>query len=74
MVTKLSIIGADLGVIIEKALLDRLAIDEETPLEVQTDGEALIIRPVASTHRERLLELADELMDHHDETFRKLAK
>lgn len=63
-----------MGVIIERTLLDRLALDEETPLEVQTDGEALIIRPIASTHRERLVELADELLDHHDETFRKLAK
>lgn len=66
MVTKLSII--------ERPLVDRLSIDEETPPGVQTDGEALSVRPIAPTHRERLIELADELMDHHDETFRELAK
>jgi antitoxin component of MazEF toxin-antitoxin module len=75
MVKKLSAVGNSLGLIIERPILDLLDITKDTPLEIRTDGEALIIRPVKKvTEMERVLAAADELMDAHDETYRKLAK
>ena len=58
-----------LGLIIERPILDLLGITKDTSLEVKTDGEALIIRPVKLGKKERLRESTK-----HDETLRKLAK
>jgi antitoxin MazE len=75
MVKKLSAIGDSLGLIIERPILELLDISKDTPLEIKTDGEALIIRPVKkATVMERAVAAADELMDAHDETYQKLAK
>ncbi len=75
MTRKLTTIGDSLGLIIDGPLLEQLHIDKDTPLELQTDGEALIIRPVRPEERQaRLREAAEKMMDTHDETFRKLAK
>ncbi|MCL2779159.1 MAG: AbrB/MazE/SpoVT family DNA-binding domain-containing protein [Polyangiaceae bacterium] len=75
MVKKLSAVGNSLGLIIERPILELLDINKDTPLEVRTDGQALIIRPVKkATVMDRALAAADELMGAHDETFRKLAK
>jgi len=51
---KLTAIGNSLGIIIERPILDLLNIDKDTPLEVKTDGEALVIRPVRMGHRSRV--------------------
>jgi antitoxin MazE len=74
MIKKLSAVGNSLGFIIERPILELLHITKDTPLDVSTDGEALIIRPVTSAKLDRVLAAADGLMDAHDETFRKLAK
>ena len=78
MVKKLAAVGNSLGIIIERPILDLLGITKDTPLEIRTDGEALIVRPVKAVTKpsdlERALAAADELMDAHDETYRKLAK
>lgn len=75
MIKKLSAIGNSLGLIIERPILDLLDINKDTPLEVKTDGEALIIRPVKKAPlMDRALAAADRLMDVHEETYRKLAK
>jgi antitoxin component of MazEF toxin-antitoxin module len=42
----LTAIGNSFGIIIDKPILDLLNIDKNTPLEVKTDGQGLIIRPV----------------------------
>lgn len=74
MVKKLSAVGNSLGLIIERPILELLDITRDTPLEVRTDGEALIIRPVKAPLVDRALAAADRLMDAHEETYRKLAK
>lgn len=48
MIKHLQSVGDGLGIVIERAILDLLGIDEQTPLEVRTDGEGLIIRPAGS--------------------------
>ncbi len=75
MVKKLSAVGNGLGLVIERPILDLLNITADTPLEVKTDGEALIIRPVKEMPRvERALAAADRVMDAHEATYQKLAK
>lgn len=73
MLKKLTTIGNSLGIIIERPILDLLAIDKETPLEMTTDGEVLILRPVRGDHRQRVQVAAHHLMDVHDATFKRLA-
>jgi antitoxin component of MazEF toxin-antitoxin module len=75
MIKKLSAVGNSLGLIIERPILELLNITKDTPLEIKTDGEALIIRPAKKlSQTDRVIAAADELMDAHEETFRKLAK
>jgi antitoxin component of MazEF toxin-antitoxin module len=74
VIKKLSAVGNSLGFIIERPILELLNITKDTPLDVRTDGEALIIRPVKPSRMDRVIAAADELMDAHEETFRKLAK
>lgn len=74
MIKKLSAVGNSLGLIIERPILELLNITKDTALEVKTDGEALIIRPVKLTKRERVRESTRRMMAVHDETLRKLAK
>jgi antitoxin MazE len=75
MVKKLSAVGNSLGLIIERPILELLDITRDTPLEVRTDGEALIIRPLKHAPlMNRALAAADTLMDAHEEAYRKLAE
>ena len=71
MVKTLSPIGNSLGLIIDKAILDLLGIARDTPLDIKTDGEALIIRPIRDTF---VAGSTRRMMDTHAETLRKLAK
>ena len=74
MIKKLSTVGNSLGLIIERPILELLNITKDTPLEVKTDGEALIIRPVTPNKKDRIRESTRRMMTVHDETLRKLAK
>jgi antitoxin MazE len=74
MIKRLTAIGNSLGLIIERPILELLDIDKDTPLEVRTDGEVLIISPQRRSRSARLKAAAERVMDAHDETMRKLAK
>lgn len=74
MVKHLTKIGSSLGLVIEKPILELLRIDRSTSLDVRTDGDALIIRPVRVMDADEALRLAREVMTSHAETLRKLAK
>jgi antitoxin component of MazEF toxin-antitoxin module len=75
MIRKLSTVGNSLRLIIERPILELLGITKDTPLEIKTDGEALIIRPAKKlSQMDQMIAAADEIMDAHEETFRKLAK
>lgn len=52
---RLIVIGNELGIVIEKPILDLLDITEDTALELRTDGERLVIEPVRlPDHRRRI--------------------
>jgi antitoxin component of MazEF toxin-antitoxin module len=74
MIKKLSAVGNSLGLIIERPILELLGITKDTPLEVKTDGEALIIRPVKLSKKERVREATKRVIRDHDGILRKLAK
>jgi antitoxin component of MazEF toxin-antitoxin module len=56
MVKKLSKHGNSLALVIDRSILDLLNIDEDTSLEVSTDGEALIVAPVRDKKRRKKFE------------------
>jgi len=56
MVKKLSKHGNSLALVIGRPILDLLAIDEEMPLQISTDGESLVISPVRDKKRRKQFE------------------
>ncbi len=46
MVKKLTKHGNSMALVIDRSVLDLLKIDNDTPLEVTTDGSVLIVTPV----------------------------
>lgn len=74
MVKTLSAVGNSLGLIIDKPILELLNIDKDTPLEIRTDGECLVIRPLRDGHRDRVKKSAKRMMDIHEATLQKLAQ
>jgi len=51
MIKKLTKHGNSLAIIIDRAVLDLLKIDADTPLEISTDGQVLVIAPVRDKAR-----------------------
>ena len=77
MVKKLKKIGNSQGLIIDKAVLELLKITMDTPLEIETDGQNLIIKPIRESpndRQSRIAALTNKVSDTHQETFRKLAQ
>lgn len=74
MVKTLTAIGNSMGILIERPILELLNITKDTQLEIKTDGEALIIRPIKMDKKDRIASAATEIMNAHEETFRKLAQ
>ena len=53
MIKKLTKHGNSLALVIDRGVLDLLDIDEETPLNIKTDGKCLIVTPAQSTGRQK---------------------
>lgn len=75
MIKKLVRHGNSLALVIDKAILELLRIDHDTPLELITDGDVIVIKP------ERDEEVSDEIRAVHEEmaarygkVFERLAK
>lgn len=51
MVKTLTKHGNSLALVIDKAILELLKVDADTPLEISTDGNVLIISPVRDKKR-----------------------
>ena len=76
MQKRLTKIGSSLGIIIDKPILDLLKITVNTPLEVTTDGDQLVLRPLRNVY------LDDDVADgayrrvaaRHRKSLKKLAK
>ncbi len=75
MIKKLTSHGNSAALIIDKPLLEKLHIDMDTPLEIATDGENLIISPVRhNTRHERITKALDRINRLHGKTLKRLAE
>jgi antitoxin MazE len=71
MVKKLTKHGNSLALVIDKAVLELLKIDADTPLEISTDGGVLIISPIRGKKRKVKFE---EALRRTNEKFGDLLK
>lgn len=67
-------IGSSLGIIIDKPILELLKITAQTQIEITTDGDALILRPVRYVDDETARTLYKQIAAEHRESFKKLAQ
>ena len=54
MIKKLTKHGNSLALVIDRAVLDLLKIDADTPLDISTDGQVLVITPVQDEARQEI--------------------
>lgn len=75
MIKKMVQHGNSSALIIDKPIMELLNIDPETPLEISTDGENLIISPVNDPERmDRLGKALGAINRKHGSTLGKLAR
>lgn len=67
--------GNSLALVIDRPLLEALAIDADTELELSTDGDVLVVTPVRNRKRKkRVAELVAEAHEQYGGVFRRLAE
>ena len=75
MTKKLIQHGNSAALVIDKALMDLLKVQMDTPLEVTTDGKNIIISPQTRRNAEAdLLEALDRINKRHGPVLAKLGK
>lgn len=75
MVKKLTKHGNSLALVIDKPILELLNIDQETPLEVVTDGKRLTISPAQTSARRKRFDEAQSLAHRrYGRAFKRLAE
>jgi antitoxin MazE len=74
MKKKLTRTGNSVALVLDKPLLEQLGIDENSEVEISTDGDVLVMTPVRDQVRRRKVKrILDELDDHYGGVFRRLA-
>jgi antitoxin component of MazEF toxin-antitoxin module len=67
--------GNSLALVLDRALLDETGIDADTPLEVSTDGDVIVVSPVRSTKRTaKLKRIVERAHERYGGAFRRLAE
>jgi antitoxin component of MazEF toxin-antitoxin module len=81
MIKKLSKHGNSLAILIDKPILDLLGMDENTHINIKTDGINIIIEPIKIQQKVSVIskdpktqKIYEELIGKYDALFRKLAK
>lgn len=73
MIKKLTAHGNSAALIIDKAVLELLSITMDTPLEIVTDGQNLIISPVREgQHEDRIAAALARVNTRHGKALRNL--
>lgn len=74
MIKKLTRHGNSLALVIDKAILELLDMDADTPLSIGTDGTCLVIAPAGEPERRaRLREALDDGNRRYGQALRRLA-
>ena len=75
MIKTLTKHGNSLALVIERPVLDLLNIDSETPLDISTDGQVLVVSPVRDPKRNARFKAALESTNsRYGRTLRRLAE
>lgn len=75
MIKKLIQHGNSSALIIDKPIMELLNIDFDTPLELSTDGNNIIISPVKDKSKlDKLNKSLNKINKNHTSTLQKLAK
>jgi len=75
MTKRLTRSGNSVALVIDKPLLEALAIDAETELEISTDGDVLVVSPVRDRKRRaKLKDLVTEAHEQYGGVFKRLAE
>lgn len=75
MVKKLTKTGNSLALVLDRPLLEATGIDAETPLEVSTDGDVIVISPQREAGRAaNLRSSVEEIHRRFGGVFRRLAE
>ena len=75
MIKKLTKHGNSLAVVIDRAVLDLLKIDADTPLEISTDGQVLVISPVRDeAHRDKFQRALEAANKKYGRALKRLAE
>ena len=73
MTKKLSKHGNSLALVIDRSILELLGIDEQTSLEISTDGRALVITPANdSRRRKRFQQALSDCNEQYGEALKRL--
>ncbi len=75
MMKKLTKTGNSLALVLDKRLLELTGIDAQTPLEVSTDGQVIVISPARERARAaKLKQIAAEAHRRYGGVFKRLAE
>jgi antitoxin MazE len=75
MVKHLTKHGNSMALVIDRPILDLLQIDDDTPLEVTTDGKMLMVTPLKPTSRRAKFEKAQATAhSRYGRAFKRLAE
>lgn len=75
MVKKLTKHGNSLALVIDRAILDLLKIDSDTPLDISTDGRVLIIAPARDeAHQQKFRDALETANRKYGSALRRLAE
>lgn len=67
--------GNSLALVIDKPILELLQITADTPLELTTNGDAILIRPVRDKRRQRQLQASlEKINQKFGDDLERLAK
>jgi antitoxin component of MazEF toxin-antitoxin module len=75
MVKKLVRHGNSVALVLDRALLDLLEIDADSPLALTTDGDCLIVTPVRDARRRKRFRAAlEQVSRRHHRALKRLAE
>ena len=75
MTKKLTRHGNSLALVIDKPILDLLKIDADTPLEITTNGDELVVKPQRDGKREKsFLKSVEKMSNRYEKTLKRLVE
>ncbi|MDP9191881.1 MAG: AbrB/MazE/SpoVT family DNA-binding domain-containing protein [Acidobacteriota bacterium] len=75
MKKKLTRTGNSVALVLDKPILEQLGVDENSEVEVSTNGDVLVMTPVRDdARRGKLNKILDDLDEDYGGVFRRLAE